>query len=260
MQFQDQLQRKIELNKTPQRIISLVPSQTELLVDLGLENQLVGVTKFCVHPAHIRKEKKIVGGTKQVDVEVIKALQPDIILCNKEENTKLMVQELEQIAPVHVSDIENLEESFEMIQHYGKLFSVEKQASEVVEKIQQEFLAFQKAVQDKPIKKVAYFIWRNPWMVAGGNTFINYLLKLNKLENVYENIDRYPAIKLEELREVDYLLLSSEPFPFHEKYVFEFEPYVNIKKIKFVDGEYFSWYGSRLKDAFQYFKKLHTGL
>ncbi|MDR6300593.1 ABC transporter substrate-binding protein [Mesonia maritima] len=260
MEFQDQLQRQQKLNKTPERIISLVPSQTELLVDLGLEEKLLGVTKFCVHPATIRKEKKIVGGTKEVKIEEIKALQPDLILCNKEENTKKMVKELEKIAPVHVSDIHNLEEAYEMIQQYGEIFSVEEKASILIEKIQQEFLDFQQSIQHKKVKKVAYFIWRNPWMVAGGNTFINYLLNLNKFENVYENMERYPAIKLEELREVDYLLLSSEPFPFHEKYIFEFEPYINTEKIKFVDGEYFSWYGSRLKDAFQYFKKFHAEL
>lgn len=258
MEFQDQLQRQLKLDKTPERIISLVPSQTELLVDLGLEDKLIGVTKFCVHPETIKKEKKIVGGTKEVKIEEIKALQPDLILCNKEENTKKMVAELERIAPVHVSDIHNLEEAYGMIQQYGKIFSVEEKALKLIEKIQQEFLDFQQSIQEKPLKKVAYFIWRNPWMVAGGNTFINYLLKLNKFENVYENIERYPAIKLEELREVDYVLLSSEPFPFHEKYMFEFEPFVNTNKIKFVDGEYFSWYGSRLKDAFRYFKKLRS--
>ncbi|WP_121666393.1 ABC transporter substrate-binding protein [Mesonia aquimarina] len=258
MEFQDQLQRQLKLDKTPERIISLVPSQTELLVDLGLEDKLIGVTKFCVHPSTIRKEKTVVGGTKEVKVEEIEALQPDIILCNKEENTKKMVAELEKIAPVHVSDIHNLEESYEMIQQYGEIFSVEKNALKLIEKIQEEFLDFQKSIENQPVKKVAYFIWRNPWMVAGGNTFVNYLLKLNKFENVYADIERYPAIKLEELREVDYVLLSSEPFPFHEKYIFEFEPFVNTDKIKFVDGEYFSWYGSRLKNAFQYFKNLRV--
>ncbi|WP_233357710.1 ABC transporter substrate-binding protein [Haloflavibacter putidus] len=260
MQLQDQLQRKIDLNKTPQRIISLVPSQTELLVDLGLKEQLVGITKFCVHPKGLTNEKEIVGGTKEVKIETVKALNPDIILCNKEENTRLMVKELEKITPVHVSDINNLEEAYALMQDYGKIFRKEKEAKTLIKAIRTEQENFLQNIAHKPIKRVAYFIWRKPWMVVGGNTFINYLLELNKLENVYQDIDRYPAIKLEELREVDYVLLSSEPFPFNEKYIPEFEPYLNTEKIKFVDGEYFSWYGSRLKKAFSYFLKLHQNL
>ncbi len=260
MQFQDQLQREIHLDKTPQRIISLVPSQTELLVDLGLKEQLVGITKFCVHPKNLTKEKEIVGGTKEVKIEKIKEANPDIILCNKEENTQLMVKELEKVAPVHVSNINNLEDAYALMQDYGKIFRKENEAKTLIKAIKTEHQNFLQNIQDKPVKRVAYFIWRKPWMVAGGNTFINYLLELNKLENVYKDIDRYPAIKLEELREVDYLLLSSEPFPFNEKYIPEFEPYLDTEKIKFLDGEYFSWYGSRLKKAFSYFKKLHQDL
>ena len=128
MIYKDQLQRTIVLNSTPKRIISLVPSQTELLVDLGLETSIVGVTKFCVHPSFLRKDKTIVGGTKQVHFDKIRELKPDIILCNKEENTQEMILELEKIAPVHISDIYNLEDSFELIKMYGELFSEENKA------------------------------------------------------------------------------------------------------------------------------------
>jgi len=127
--FKDQLGRNITLKETPQRIISLVPSQTELLVDLGLEDNIVGITKFCVHPSRLRNEIEIVGGTKSIHLEKIKAAQPDIILCNKEENTKEMVKELEKVAPVHVSDIQNLAESYKLILQYGDMFQVSKNAN-----------------------------------------------------------------------------------------------------------------------------------
>src|SRR5690554_2995659 len=98
MEFIDQLNRVVKLSKTPTRIVSLVPSQTELLVDLGLRDNIVGVTKFCVHPNKLRKEKTIVGGTKNVHFEKVTALNPDIVICNKEENTEEIVIELEKIA------------------------------------------------------------------------------------------------------------------------------------------------------------------
>jgi len=257
MIFKDQLDRNITLKEIPQRIISLVPSQTELLVDLGLEDHIVGITKFCVHPVHLRNEKLIVGGTKSVHLEKINAAQPDIILCNKEENTKEMVAELEKIAPVHVSDIQNLAESYELILQYGDLFQVSKKATSLVESIQEEHQKFQQSISNKSVKKVAYFIWKNPYMVVGGETFINYLLKENKFKNVFEEAPRYPEVDLKNLPDLDYVLLSSEPFPFNEKHSKDFEKFLPEEKIKFVDGEFFSWYGSRLEKAFSYFKKWH---
>ncbi len=256
MQIQDQLNRNLIAPKIPQRIISLVPSQTELLVDLGLKKNLVGITKFCVHPENLRNEIPIVGGTKQVNIEKIKAANPDIILCNKEENTLEMVEELEKIALVHVSDIYTLEDSLEMIKQYGTLFSVEKEALKIILKIKEELRYFQDFISTKPIQKVAYFIWKDPWMVVGANTFIDYMLKMNHFENVFETTDRYPEIELKDFPQVDLILLSSEPFPFKEKHKKDFENIIAPEKIKLVDGEYFSWYGSRLIGAFKYFEKL----
>lgn len=259
--FCDQLNRKIELNEVPRRIVSLVPSQTELLVDLGLREQIVGVTKFCVHPRDLRKQKKVVGGTKQVHYDRIKALDPDIILCNKEENTREMVAELEKIAPVHVSDVKTVEDSLELILQYGRIFEVVKKASELAEKIRVEKELFQQEIKDVPEKRVAYFIWKNPWMLAGKDTFINYLLEMNRFKNVFlEEDSRYPEIDLQQLKEknVELVLLSTEPFPFKEKDKEELKKEVSKARINIVDGEYFSWYGSRLAAAFTYFRKVHA--
>jgi ABC-type Fe3+-hydroxamate transport system substrate-binding protein len=255
--IKDQLQRELNIKDVPKRIISLVPSQTELLVSLGLEKNIVGITKFCIHPKYLRKSKTVVGGTKKVHLDKIRALNPDIILCNKEENTREMVLELEKIAPVHVSEIIDFEDVLILIEMYGKLFDRSQQANQLNLKLQKEKREFEKEIP-VVLGKVAYFIWREPWMVAGGDTFINSLLKLNGWENVFENNkSRYPEIKLEELKRLkpDLILLSSEPYPFKEKHVEEMRQICNVR-VELVDGEYFSWYGSRLIPAFDYFKKL----
>ncbi|MEM6720414.1 MAG: helical backbone metal receptor [Bacteroidota bacterium] len=263
MEFTDQMQRRVTLDKTPKRIVSLVPSQTELLYDLGLEERIVGITKFCVHPYHLKSTKTVVGGTKKIKLEKIKALQPDIILCNKEENTKDIVETLEKLYPVHVSDVKTIDESLEMISQYGTLFKCNTEASKINNKIEFHLKDFQEFVKDIPVQKVAYFIWRKPWMVAGQDTFINYLLTLCKFENIYESHGRYPEVEIKKIRlegDPEIVMLSSEPYPFKEEHAFELGRFTHHAKTVFVDGEYFSWYGSRLAKAFDYFKLLHQRL
>ncbi|NMH86534.1 ABC transporter substrate-binding protein [Flavivirga algicola] len=261
--IKDQLNRSIHLRYIPKRIISLVPSQTELLCDLGLESSLVGVTKFCVHPHHIRTNVAVVGGTKQIHIDKIKALQPDIILCNKEENTKDIVESCELICNVHVSDIFTINDSLELIQQYGEVFNKSKEALAIINTIKSELEDFNVFIKNKPTLKAAYFIWRDPWMVAANNTFINYLLKLNKFDNVFGNKIRYPEIafnKSTKNREVDMVLLSSEPYPFKEKHKKDIQEFYPKANIILADGEMFSWYGSRLTKAFKYFKNLRLNL
>jgi ABC-type Fe3+-hydroxamate transport system substrate-binding protein len=261
MQYKDQLNRTLEFETTPQRIVCLVPSLTELIIDLGLESQVVGVTKFCIHPSYLRKSKTVVGGTKQVHFDKIRALNPDVILCNKEENTKAMFAELETIAPVHMSHICNFEDALEIIALYGALFAVEKKASSLIEGIQNKYVAFCQFIADEPQLKVAYFIWKNPWMVAANTTFINAMLVLNKFENSFAHLNRYPEIELEAINDnTDIIMLSSEPYPFKEQHISALEQRYPSSKVILVNGEYFSWYGSRLDKAFDYFKTLRQGL
>jgi ABC-type Fe3+-hydroxamate transport system substrate-binding protein len=254
------------MNKTNvrpyKRIISLVPSQTELLVDLGLEGLIVGVTKFCIHPSHLINDKTIVGGTKSIKIDKIKELNPDIILCNKEENTKEIVEACLQIAPTHVSDIFTLDDSKKLIKEYADIFSCKTQAQIIIKKLDSEILQFQKFIKNKGERTVAYFIWKTPWMVAANNTFINHLIELNNFKNIYKNLNRYPEIELQDVKKgkPDLILLSSEPFPFKEKHINEMASNDIQSKIILVDGEMFSWYGSRLLKAFDYFKKLHNSI
>lgn len=257
--MKDQLQRTLNLKATPKRIVSLVPSLTELLVDLGLEASIVGVTKFCVHPKHLLKTKTVVGGTKQVHVNKIKALQPDIILCNKEENTQEIIADLALLAPIHISDIYNLQDCFELVAMYGELFKVESKASELIASIKKEREVFQVQLKTKVPPKVAYFIWKNPWMVAASDTFIDVMLSEAGFTNVFKDEERYPEIDIShpKLKNADFIFLSSEPFPFKASHVEECQSQFPDKTITIVDGDYFSWYGSRLVGAYQYFKTLH---
>lgn len=241
------------------RIVSLVPSQTELLHDLGLEDQIVGITKFCVHPYHYKSVKTKVGGTKQIKIEKIKALKPDIILCNKEENTKDVVEACQEICEVHVSDLYTIQDTLELIKYYGERFNKRTAAQNIVSKINYKLANFKQFIADKPKVNVAYFIWRNPWMVAANNTFIDHVLELNKFENIYRNLERYPEVditKIQQEGDPDVVLLSSEPYPFKDEHAFEIGRVAHHPKTIFVDGELFSWYGSRLLKAFDYFKLL----
>jgi ABC-type Fe3+-hydroxamate transport system substrate-binding protein len=248
-------------NEIPKRIVSIVPSQTELLFDLGLEDSLVGITKFCVHPFHLKSTKEIIGGTKTVNFAKILALKPDVIIANKEENTLEIVNQLSAICPVIVTDIQDIEDNIQMIFDFGILFNKRTEAKKWIDKINYAYADFKLFIQDKSIKKVAYFIWKNPYMVAGKDTFINFLLELNRFENIYKEKGRYPEIEIKKIRlegNPDLVFLSSEPFPFKEEDAFEIGRFTHHAKTIFVDGEMFSWYGSRLAKSFAYFKQIHN--
>ncbi|MEH6659398.1 ABC transporter substrate-binding protein [Leeuwenhoekiella marinoflava] len=254
--MKDQLGHVISLQKPPTRIVCLVPSLTELLVDLDLSEHIVGVTKFCVHPENLREEKQVVGGTKSIHLDKIKQLKPDFILCNKEENTLEIVETCRKIAPVYVSDINTFEEFYAFLKDLGKVFQIENSTQNLIEEVSGKRHAFQKRVLLRPAQKVAYLIWNNPVMVAGGANFINVLLKELQFKNIFEREkSRYPEIKITDLKEAELVLLSSEPFPFKKKHIAQFQQYTDAK-ILCVDGEYFSWYGSRLLKAFDYFEEL----
>ncbi|SFO22582.1 ABC-type Fe3+-hydroxamate transport system, substrate-binding protein [Algoriphagus ornithinivorans] len=252
MEFTDQLNRTIFLPHPPKRIVSLVPSQTELLVDLDLEDRIVGVTKFCIHPKGLKKSKAIVGGTKNYRFEVIEELKPDLIIGNKEENDQKGIEKLAERFPIWMSDIFKVSDALEMIRSIGELTGSQEKAEELSIQISKEFL--------KPMPgkgRAVYLIWNKPMMAAGRNTFIDEMLRYAGFENVVAQ-DRYPELSIEEIKGLDpeWILLSSEPFPFKEKHIKEFEGLFPKKKIKIVDGEMFSWYGSRLLKSKRYFQSL----
>jgi ABC-type Fe3+-hydroxamate transport system substrate-binding protein len=253
MTVSDQMHRQVSLPGSPQRIISLVPSQTELLYDLGLDECVVGITKFCVHPESWFRAKTRVGGTKKVDLEKIRALRPDLILGNKEENSREDIEALEQEFPVWMSDVKDLYEALDMIRRVGAITGTLKQAALLHQRILANFLAHEIPLS---IRTAAYLIWQDPYMAAAGNTFIDDMMLQCGLVNVFhEREERYPQITSVELAAArpEVILLSSEPYPFKEKHLTQFKKIVPEAQALLVDGEMFSWYGSRLLHAPAYF-------
>ncbi|NML23212.1 ABC transporter substrate-binding protein [Pseudoflavitalea sp. G-6-1-2] len=255
--FTDQTGRALEIAVPPKRIISLVPSQTELLYHLGLDEQVAGITKFCVHPPEWFRSKTRVGGTKAIKPEIIQQLQPDLIIANKEENVREQVLELAAQYPVWVSDIHDLDTSLDMIRRVGEITFRTEQANAIADSIAAGFDELAKQPDAPPIP-AAYLIWRNPWMTVGGDTFISNMLARCGLTNVFGQSKRYPAVSIEELQssQCKLLLLSSEPYPFKQQHIDELQSHLPDTRILLVDGEMFSWYGSRLQYAPEYFRQL----
>lgn len=249
--FVDQMGREIHVPLEPKRIISLVPSQTELLYDLGLSEEVIGITKFCIHPSAWFRVKQRVGGTKQLNIDLIRSLQPDLIIGNKEENTKEDIEALEKEFPVWMSDIETLEDAFAMIHSIGVMTEKEDEAELLVEESIEAFASIQNLGQGKTF---LYFIWDEPAFIAGKNTFIDSMLTKIGFQNACE-LSRYPSLSDVAPATVDHIFLSSEPFPFKSEHVIKYQSIFPNAQIHLIDGEMCSWYGSRMKLAASYFKE-----
>lgn len=235
------------------KIISFVPSITESLFDLGLtENEVIGRTKFCIHPSEKIKNVEIIGGTKNLNIEKIRNLKPDIILANKEENVKEQVESLMNDFRVEVFDTVTIEDNYYLLKTLGHLFEKQERAQLFNLKIYEVLHQFKL----KTPVKAAYIIWKNPYMTVGADTFIHHVLGEIGFENLFKNQTRYPEITTENLADAEVIMLSSEPFPFKEKHVEELQQQFPDKKIMIVDGEAFSWYGTHIAKCEDYFRNL----
>ncbi len=236
-----------------QTIVSLVPSLTELLFDLGLGDQVVGRTRFCIHPENDVESVPIIGGTKNPRIDKIRSIKPDLIIANHEENRKEDVEELQKDFEVMVTEISTIEEALFGIHQIGKRCDVEGPANELIDAIQREF----DKKPDEPTLSVAYLIWKSPWMTVGSDTYVHSVLSEWNMANVFGNERRYPKVSLEQMNSLhpDVILLSSEPFPFVEKHIQEISEACPNSSVLLVDGEWFSWYGSRMLTSF---KKLNA--
>jgi len=264
MRFTDQLTNTLILTSHPKRIISIVPSQTELLHELGLDEEVIGITKYCVHPKHWLDSKTKVGGTKKLDLKKIQELQPDLIIGNKEENEKNQILDLMKLYPVWMSDIKTLEEALSMIESLGQITGKKTKSTEIQNNIREQFSHFKlQTLNTKLLANSAlYLIWRKPYICAGSDTFIDHLLHICGVTNVFSSRARYPEVSFEEIQKANpsFIFLSSEPYPFREKHIQELKNICPNAKVVLVDGEMFSWYGSRLLYAPSYFERLLKNL
>ena len=255
--FTDQLNCEVSIPYPPARIISLVPSQTELLFYLGLDEEIVGLTKFCIHPDDKFKTVTKVGGTKKLNLNLIRNLKPDLIIGNKEENDRQQIEELTKEFPVWMSDIYDLDDAIDMISKVGSIVNREKKALKLVLTIKSDFDELLKENSLGAGLRVAYFIWKDPLIIAAQGTFINDMLLRAGFENAFV-LHRYPQVSAQDIQiaKPDYIFLSSEPYPFRDKHIKEFESICPGARIIVVDGEMFSWYGSRLLMTPDYLKNL----
>ncbi|NGP75310.1 ABC transporter substrate-binding protein [Balneolaceae bacterium YR4-1] len=232
-----------------ERIISLVPSLTELLIDLGLEEQLVGRTRFCVHPKEKVKDIPIIGGTKNPRLDKIRAADPDYIVANKEENKKDHINELREDFEVKVTDISTIEDALITIHELGKELGVENESEKLIRQINEAM----DEIPEEPPLRTAYLIWKDPYMTVGKDTYIHNVMKHWKLDNVFGDKTRYPKVSFYDITEKapELILLSSEPYPFKEKHLAEFEEAFPNTRVLLAEGEWFSWYGSHMLHSFR---------
>ncbi|MFV1882943.1 MAG: helical backbone metal receptor [Balneola sp.] len=240
------------------RIICLVPSLTELLIDLGVNNRLIGRTKFCIHPEEIIKEIPTYGGTKNPQIEDIIKSNPDLIIANKEENQKEDIEELARHTEVVLTEIDTIEQALDWILKLGLKMDRTDESRRLVNEINS---TLQQVPETKPLR-TAYFIWKDPWMTVGHDTYIHDVMEKYSLMNVFVDQARYPTTNIEDLSSLnpELILLSSEPYPFKEKHISELKDVCPDSKIELVNGEWFSWYGSRMTPAFQSLNNWREGL
>jgi ABC-type Fe3+-hydroxamate transport system substrate-binding protein len=253
----DMIGRSVQINTPLKRVVSLVPSQTELLYALGLSDRIVGHTIFCVHPKEKNSNSIAVGGTKKVKFELIHDLNPDLVICNQEENTQDIVNQLSENFPVWVSAIQNMDDSYAMIQQIAALTSREKESVQLINQIKENF----KSIKVYHKYDCIYLIWKKPYMTVGSDTFISNMMEEAGFINIIQ-ANRYPQLREQDLQTLnpEVLLLSSEPYPFNESHIRELQALLPNTKILLVDGELFSWYGSRPIYAAEYFNELQRRL
>ena len=227
--YTDQLNNKIKLNTTPKRIISIVPSQSEFLWQIGIRNQLIGITKFCIHPKEMFNKIERIGGTKKLNINKIRSLKPDLIIANKEENNQQEIEFLQKEFNVWISDIYNFNDAFYMMKKLSVILNKESETQKLITTIKASL---------KPIKNifknitVAYFIWNKPYMVAANNTYINFVLNYLGLKNTAHNLQRYPEVNEVILKKINpnICFLSSEPYPFKQKHIIELQQILPASK------------------------------
>jgi len=253
--FTDQTGRSVCIDKVPKRIISLVPSQSEYLWDIGLQRELVGITKFCIHPTSMFQKLTRVGGTKQLHFEVIQQLNPDLIVGNKEENTIEDITKLQETYPVWLSDINSISDALAMMETLayitGKQDTHQTLQLKIIEALEKSRNYFKNM-------RVAYAIWKDPWMFAGSETYIHSVLNHLGFKNVVEKLPRYPELTVEQLNQYDpqVVILSGEPFPFRATHAQDLQKILPQSQVICYSGEPFSWYGSRMATLYDAVLKL----
>ncbi len=240
------------------RIVSLIPSTTELLCRLGLADALVGITVYCREPAELLRDKTRIGGEKDPDLERIRALAPDLVVANVEENVRAHVDTLRAWGiPVHVTFPRTVAGAIAMIRELGALTGTAPRAAALADELDALLARARASTRGGEPARVFYAIWRGPYMTVGADTYIHDMLAVCGGANVFGDAsERYPAVTLDDVaaRRPDVILLPDEPFRFRRVHVDDFAAYPDVpavrdRRIHLVDGKPFSWHGHRIADA-----------
>ena len=247
----DDLGRKIDFERPPETVVSLVPSLTKTLSDLGLGEKLAAVTRFCKYPQELVQTLPKIGGPQKVDTQKILGINPGVVLSVKEENNREQVLQLAEKIPVVVFNIRNIDDALRMITTLGRLFSVETKAHTITSRIKKGL-----ANTVFPTKRltVLYLIWKKPWMAAGKDTFIGSMLQAAGFENLANG--RYPEVNETMMRRASVIMLATEPYPFKEAERKQLAERFPRQKVLIVEGEIFTWFGSYMLNAASYLTKL----
>ncbi len=246
------------------RIVSLVPSLTELVCDLGLAAQLVGRSGFCVHPREILRRIPKLGGTKDVNLAKVRALAPSHVLLNIDENEKPTAAALAQFVPhLIVTHPLGPQDNPALYRLIGGIFGREREAEALCAQFEPALAALVRASRAWPRQRVLYLIWKDPWMTVTRDTYISRTLALAGLDTLPETATaRYPELKLDDanLRDAELVLLPSEPYRFRERDAAELQalPALYGKTVARIDGEMTSWYGSRAIAAMDYLRRFRS--
>ena len=267
--FVDAIGRVHALARADARIVSLVPSVTELLFALGMGGQLVGRTGFCLHPKDSIKTVPKVGGTKSVDIDAIRALAPTHLIVNIDENEKPTIDQLASFVPnVIVTHPLGPLDNLSLFRLLGGIFGRQSRAEELCKAFQRAYSEAVGACANLPRERVLYLIWKAPWMTVSRDTYISRTLAAVGWDTVdIESKARYPELELapELLSHIDRVLLSSEPYAFREKHLDEIRRLLpgtrrsSPATASLINGEMTSWYGSRAIEGMQYLSRLRTG-
>jgi ABC-type Fe3+-hydroxamate transport system substrate-binding protein len=229
--------RAFDFPRAPQRVVSLVPSLTETLFDLGAGDAVIGITDFCIFPPDLQLPR--VGGTKNPRVEDVRALAPDLVHMNLEENLRRHAEAIETFAPVFVTEPKSVDDVVTLIRQLGELHGHRGEAAMLVARLQDEL-----ARMPRRSFTFACPIWKNPWMWCGGDTYVSRLVEAAGGVNVLRNLERYPNVYLDEVMRMrpEIVFLPDEPYLFTE------EDAAAIRGTRVIGpfpGHLFTWHGTR---------------
>lgn len=250
----DALGHTFEFSAPPKRVVSLVPSLTEVLFDLGAGASVAGVTSFCIHPPQARETAAVVGGTKNPKVDVIRQLAPDLVYMNLEENLKRHAEAIREFAPVFVTEPKKVADVESLILQLARIHAREREGDAIVSRL----AAALEEVRRKARRfTFAVAIWKNPWMWCGGDTYVSNLVAEAGGLNVFAGQTRYPTLQAEDVvreHRPEVIFLPDEPYLFTDDDAADLRAKTGARVVGPFAGDLFTWHGTRTVEGLAFLR------